>query len=166
MAPPPEETFGVQRSLGGRAMTMSEFSSNEEPEIPLISEIDPNDLVLNSEFGTLDDLKATRPTMSELYIPEVGKKYLIRTLTGQEVDAYRSSIMVGKGQNQTINQRGMRAKLAILSLGNSDGSRMLSDKDTAMVQTWPSKVLERIFDRARKFNGLTEDDTDDEKGNS
>lgn len=135
-------------------------------DVSLDTEVYPSDMVLNSEFGTIDDLNATRPPMSVLFIPETGKKFYIRTLTGQEVDAYRTSIMIGKGQNQSVNQRGMRAKLVVLSLGNPDGSRMLTDKDAAKVQAWPSKVLERIFDRSRKFNGLTDTDTDDEKGNS
>lgn len=139
-------------------------SNGEDPEFSSIIPI--SDYTLNSEYGTLEDLKTTRPEMSELYIPEIGKKFLIRTLTGQEVDAYRSSIVIGKGQNQSVNQRGMRAKLVVLSLGNPDGSRMLTDKDASMVQSWPSRILERIFDRSRKFNGLTEEDTDDEKGNS
>lgn len=121
---------------------------------------------LNTEFGSLDDLNSIRPEMSVLYIPEVGKKFYIRSLTGLEVDAYRSSIMVGKGQNITVNQRGMRAKLIVLALGNPDGSRMLTDGQTKDVQQWPSAILERIFDRARKFNGLTDEDTDDDKGNS
>lgn len=121
---------------------------------------------LNTEFGSLDDLNSARPEMSVLYIPEVGKKFYIRSLTGLEVDAYRSSIMVGKGQNITVNQRGMRAKLIVLALGNPDGSRMLTDGQTKDVQQWPSSILERIFDRARKFNGLTDEDTDDDKGNS
>jgi len=121
---------------------------------------------MDSEFGTLDDLNSLRPAMSILHIPEVGKKFYIRSLTGLEVDAYRSSIMVGKGQNVTVNQRGMRAKLVVLALGKPDGTRMLTDKDISVVQTWPSAILERIFDRARKFNGLTDEDTDDDKGNS
>lgn len=138
----------------------------DDEDLRIDTEDNPSDLILNSDFGTLDDLKNARPEMSELYIPETGKKFYIRTMNGQEVDSYRTSIMTGKGQNQTVNQRGMRAKLVVLALGNADGSRMLTDKDTTMVQAWPSKVLERIFDRARKFNGLTESDTDDEKGNS
>lgn len=137
-----------------------------ESDLKIVSEDDPKDLAIDVEFGTLDDLMSVRPSLSELYIPEVKKKFFIRTLNGKEVDAYRTSIMQGRGQNQTVNQRGMRSKLVVLSLGNPDGSRMLKDSDTAIVQAWPSKVLERIFDRARKFNGLTEEDTDDEKGNS
>ena len=43
---------------------------------------------------------------------------------------------------------------------------MLADKDVYTVQQWPAKIMERIFDRARKFNGLTDEDTDDDKGNS
>lgn len=143
-------------------MNIIEMEQSEE----LDTTIRPADMHLNADFGTLDDLNTVRPQMSELFIPEVGKKFYIRTLTGQEVDAYRTSIMIGRGQNMTVNQRGMRAKLVVLSLGNPDGSRMLTDKDASMVQSWPSSVLERIFDRSRKFNGLTEDDTDDEKGNS
>jgi len=138
----------------------------DETDLILATGVNAGDLEIDSSFGTLDDLKKARPEMSTLFIPEVGKKFLIRTLTGQEVDVYRTSIMTGKGQNQTVNQRGMRAKLIILSLANPDGSRMLTDKDAGMVQTWPSIVLERIFDRSRKFNGLTEGDTDEEKGNS
>lgn len=140
-------------------------SSGEE----LDTRANPADTHLDASIGSLEDLKslvASRPTMSELYIPELDKKFYIRSLTGQEVDAYRSSIMIGKGQNQTVNQRGMRAKLAVLSLGNPDGSRMLTDRDASMVQAWPSRILERIFDRSRKFNGLTDEDTDEEKGNS
>ena len=149
--------------MKGRAM-----SDNERvvEEVPFDTEVVPSDLHLDASFGTLDDLKSSRPAMSELFIPEIGKKFYIRTLNGQEVDSYRTSILVGKGQNQTVNQRGMRAKLIVLALGNPDGTRMLTDKDTTMVQAWPSKILERIFDRSRKFNGLTEADTDDEKGNS
>lgn len=126
----------------------------------------PEDFTIDTEFGTIDELNSLRPEMSTLFIPEVQKKFNIRSLTGLEVDAYRSSIMVGKGNNISVNQRGMRAKLIVLALANPDGSRMLTDKDVRMVQEWPSSVLERIFDRARKFNGLTDEDTDDDKGNS
>ena len=149
----------------GREMRDDILQSND-PDVPLDSTVNPEDYHLDAEFGTLDDLNKVRPVMSALFIPEVNKRFWIRTLTGQEVDTYRSSITVGKGANTSVNQRGMRAKLVVLSLGNPDGSRMLTDKDVQMVQGWPSAILEQIFDRSRKFNKLTEEDTDEEKGNS
>jgi len=137
-----------------------------ELDFTLNSSSNPKDNHLDAEFGSLDDLNTVRPEMSELYLPEVGKKFYIRSLSGLEVDAYRTSITVGKGSNVSVNQRGMRAKLVVLALGNPDGTRMLTDRDVQVVQAWPSSILERIFDRARKYNGLTDEDTDDEKGNS
>ena len=132
---------------------------------PLDSKDNPADNHLDAEFGSLDDFKTFTPELDVLYIPELKKNYHIRYLTGLEVDAYRQSLMIGKGANQTINQRGMRAKLVALSLANPDGSRMLTDKDIPDIQRWKSSILERIFDRSRKLNGLTDADTDDEKGN-
>lgn len=145
---------------------MSDSTVTDDAELD--SRTNPADLQISTvvEYGSLDDLKSLRPTVSELFIPEIGKTFYIRTMNGNEVDTYRTSITSGKGANITVNQRGMRAKLIVLALGNADGTRMLTDKDVSTVQEWPSKVLERMFDRARKFNGLTEEDTDDEKGNS
>lgn len=145
---------------------VSEDPIKEEP-ILFDPPTKPEDLILEAdvEFGTLDDLKASKPGLSVLVIPELKKKFYIRTLNGNEVDRYRSSLTTGKGNNITMVQRGMRAKLVVLALGNPDGSRMLDDKQTTEVQSWPSIVLERIFDRARKWNGLVETDTDD-AGNS
>jgi hypothetical protein len=135
-------------------------------EDPLDAPVSSEDLLLEAEVGTLEDLKSLSLKVNELFIPEIGKKFYIRIMDGAEVDRYRTSILIGKGQNLTVNQRGMRAKLILLALGNPDGTRMLTDRDGEMVQAWPSIVVERMFDRARKVNGLIETDTDDEKGNS
>lgn len=121
---------------------------------------------LDAAFAIPEDFFSVAPPLNELWIPEMGRKVHIRFLTGREVDAYRQSIIVGKGQNITVNQRGMRAKLAVLALAKPDGSRMFADTDVHRVATWPGIILERIFDRARKINGLTEENTDDEQGNS
>lgn len=144
------------------------MSDQVDEEVVQLPGPDPATLIIpeSAPVGTLEDILAYRPKTSLLYIQELGKNFHIRTLNGDEVDRYRSSLMRGRGQNVTVEQRGMRAKLIVLALGNPDGSRMLTDKDTDKVQEWPAKVMERIFDRARKFNGLTEEDTDDEKGNS
>lgn len=117
-------------------------------------------------YGTADDLfsGATIPP-SELYIPELGKTFFVRIISGKERDAYEQSLVRGRGTNSSIDARNMRAKLAALTLANADGSRMFKDTDASRLGDLPAKVLERIFDRSRKINGLTEEDTDDALGN-
>lgn len=150
-------------------MTNRTSTAEEDQDLEMHLAEDPNDLSLSvseATLGTLEDLKMFQPTVSEILIPEINKKFFIRTLDGREVDAYRASLITGKGANQTVNQRGMRSKLIILSLSDQHGNRLLSDNDAAMVQKWPARILERLFDRSRKFNGISDQDTDDEKGNS
>lgn len=123
------------------------------------------DVPLDTSSGTADDLFSVKPPLDKLYIPEVGKHFFVRVCDAREIDVYRRSITVGKGTNTSLNQMGMRAKLAVLALANPDGSRMFADGDVGRLQKLPAIVLERIFDRARKINGLTDEDTD-EPGNA
>lgn len=114
------------------------------------------------EYATPDDLFATVETRTEeLWIPELGKKVRIRAITGKERDAYEQSMVIGKGKDQTVNMRNARAKLAVLALANEDGSRMFSDADAGRLGNLPAIALERIFDRARKLGGLTDQDLDE-----
>lgn len=152
-------------------MTLKALSDDPIKDEPVLFGDDPEDkspVVLESEvdFVTLEELASAKPGLKILVIPEIHGKVRIRTLNGAEVDRYRSSITTGKGPNQTLNQRGMRAKLVVLSLANEDGSRMLQDNEANKLQQWPSIVLERIFDASRKWNGLTETDSDTDSGNS
>lgn len=142
---------------------------DRQAEWPTIVADQPDDALevpdapLDADFATPDDFFNVAPPLDELWAPELGRKVRLRILSGKEADAYRASIIIGRGQNISVDQRGMRAKLAVLALANPDGSRMFKDADVPKVMTWPSVLLERIFDRARKINGLTERDTDDEK---
>lgn len=120
---------------------------------------------LDADFVVPSDFMNFHPEVESFYVKELGKKVRLRVLTGREVDAYRTGITVGKGQNVSVNLKGMRAKLAVLALANADGSRMFEDRDVNTVLGWPSMVLERIFDRARSMNGLTDNATDTEQGN-
>lgn len=143
---------------------MTDAIAPKAAETPLRSGLDgPR---LDVAAATPDDLFSLAPAADELYIPELDRKVLIRYLSGQERDAYEASIVVGKGQNMTVNMRGARAKLAALCLANPDGSRMFEDGDVKRLAGLPAIVLEQIFDRARKINGLTGEDTDEARGNS
>ncbi len=121
---------------------------------------------LDADYATPDDLfAALTPKVEEIYVPELGKKIRVRAITGKERDAYEQSMVVGRGPNQTVNMRNARAKLAALAIAKEDGSRMFTDADAAKLGELPALALERIFDRARKMGGLTNEDMDDLTGN-
>ena len=134
------------------------------PETPLRSDLDGSPF----DVGDADpaDFTSIKPTVSKLYIPEMGKNVYVRMLDGRERDAYEASIITGKGQNKDVNMRGARARLAALCLAYPDGRRMFADDQVKDLNAMPAPVLERIFDRARKFNALTGEDTDAAEGNS
>jgi hypothetical protein len=109
------------------------------------------------------DLFAAKLVAEPLYVAELGKSVLLRYMDGFEVDRYRKWITTGKGANMSVNIQGMRAKLAVFAIAKPDGSRMFADADVHRIMNWPSIILERITDKARKMNGLTEDvDANDE----
>lgn len=143
--------------------TLEELETMQDAEV-----LDTNGAVpaMDTGFATEEDFFSTVSPIDVLYVPELKRNVRIRRATGKEIDAYRQSITIGTGQNLSVNQRGMRAKLAVLTLANADGSRMFADTDIHRLGQWSAIVLERIFDRARKVNGLTETDTDAEEGKS
>lgn len=125
-----------------------------------------NGAPLDAEYATPDDLFSTvAPKVEEIWVPELGKKVRIRAITGKERDAYEQSMTVGRGANQSVNMRNARAKLAALAIANPDGTRMFKDVDAGRLGDLPALALERIFDRARKMGGLTNEDMDELTGN-
>lgn len=117
-------------------------------------------------FAGLADFSSISNAVDVFYIREIGKHVRLRYLSAGEVDRYRQSLIVGRGNNIQINQTGSRAKLAVLALVNEDGTRMFTDKDVREVMKWHSVILERIADRVKAKNGITDDDMGgDDSGN-
>ncbi len=92
------------------------------------------------------------------YVKEMKKHVRLRYLNAAEVDRYRQSLIIGKGNNIQINQKGARAKLASMALAREDGSRMFADRDIPEMMKWQSIILERIADRVKRLNGITDED--------
>lgn len=137
-------------------------AESDESSNGAIPHMEPTEVV----FASLSDFVASDLKLDVFYIKEIGKSVRLRYLTAAEVDRYRQSLIVGKGNNIQINQRGARAKLAVLALANEDGTRLLADRDIPEVMKWHSIILERISDRVKAKNGITDDDMGvDESGN-
>lgn len=125
-----------------------------------------NGIPMDSEYATVDDLFAeTKPYVEEVWLPRKKKKVYVRSISAKERDAYEQSLVLGKGQNASINMRNARAKLAVLALANSDGTRMLKDADAGRLGDLDAIDIQAVFDRARKVNGFSEEDMIELTGN-
>jgi hypothetical protein len=155
----------------GRGTIMATKTSTDVERWDSISdeEVDTGIPAMASEkdtFASIADFTSTLPTLDVFYVKEMNKSVRLRYLTAAEVDRYRQSLIVGKGNNMQINQKGARAKLVVMALANEDGTRMLADINVSELMKWPSILLERISDRIKVKNGIMDDDLSiDDSGN-
>lgn len=94
-------------------------------------------------------------------VPEWGGTVRMRTLSGTERDAFEASSIKGNGKNRQVNLQNMRARLVALVLVDENGGRMFADAEVRALGRKSSKALDRLFDKARALNGLSEDDVEE-----
>ena len=71
--------------------------------------------------------------------------------------------------NETVRERKReRAKeqLIVLTVCDADGNLLFEDADIGWLREKSAKPIERLFDAARKLNGIGEDDVEQLVGNS
>lgn len=95
---------------------------------------------------------------SDMEVPEWGGTVRLITLTGTQRDAFEDKSMIQKGDSRKINLVNFRARLLSLCIVGEDGQRVFSDVEVNLLGQKNAKVLERLFDKAREMNGMTEDD--------
>ena len=103
--------------------------------------------------------------VEEMFIPEWNVRVRIKGLTAKERDAYEQSLTVGKGANQSLNMQNARARLAVMTMVGADNQPLFSRSDVEALGRKSAIALERIFDRARRLSGLTNEDMDELTGN-
>jgi hypothetical protein len=96
----------------------------------------------------------------------LGEKVIVKELTGEQRDAFESSLskIVGKTVHQ--NLKNVRAKLVIKSLYDLEGNKIFEDADLDSVGNLSASELDKVFAIAQKISGLSNSDIDDLAGNS
>lgn len=88
----------------------------------------------------------------------------VRIMTAAERDSFEAGINVGNGERNLNN---LRARLCVLCVVDEKGNRLFrGEADTKMLGEKSSKAINRIFDAARKHNGMTEGDVEELEKNS
>lgn len=96
-------------------------------------------------------------------VPEWGGSVYIRSITVAEREAWEDRVIKLRKAGESI--AGLRAELVARTLSDSEGNRLLKDSDVAALSAKNSQVVDRLFEESLKFNGLTESDVEDLKGN-
>jgi hypothetical protein len=96
-------------------------------------------------------------------VPEWGGDVYVYTMTGEERDAWEVSIMDGKGKTSFLN---IRAKLCARAIRDENGHRLFTDKEIDMLGRKSGQALDRIFDVAKKLNGIGKEEIKELEKNS
>jgi hypothetical protein len=103
--------------------------------------------------------------IEKVEVPEWGGHLFVKSLTGRERDEFELSMLEGKGKNQEVNLRNLRARLVAKTAVDSD------DWDTAKPIFQPADIqalgeknaaaLQRVYAKAQELSGLTADEIDE-----
>lgn len=95
----------------------------------------------------------------DLPTPYSGHVY-IKTMNGQEWDAYQESIVVedpDAPNGRKLNFKQIRAKLVVRCLCDEHGNLLLDPDDLDSLSKKGNKVLEKLAKVAQRLNGMTEE---------
>jgi len=104
-----------------------------------------------------------RGRVEEVKVPEWGGTVFVREITASERDAFEASSLDKKGGAKMVN---IRARLAVLTLSDSEGKRLFGDADVAALGELPASAMDRIFEASMRVNRLTKSDVDELEKNS
>lgn len=106
-------------------------------------------------------------------VPEWGGEVLVKALSGEERDAFESSLLikvpvVGKPGEFTMEQESsnLHAKFVARVIVDEAGNRIFNDSDIAALGRKSAAALHRVYDRAAEMSGLTATAQEEAEGNS
>jgi hypothetical protein len=104
---------------------------------------------------TRDKILQANDLKSEVVnVPEWGGEVTVRTLTGDEKDAYVMSLY-GKGKKEIRN---IRAGLLARAIVGEDGKRLFTDADVLALGAKSAAAIDRVYAVASRLNAMTKED--------
>lgn len=95
-------------------------------------------------------------------VPEWGGEVIIRTMTGEERDAFDSEMI----RDEKRSLKNVRARFLSLILCDEKGNRLFDDKDISALGKKSAAALDRLFTAGQKLNRLSNEDIEELAGNS
>jgi hypothetical protein len=108
-------------------------------------------------------LAATDSVIETVSVPEWGGSVGVKTLTGAEKDGWESS---RQNKDGSFNLNNVRASLVAVATCDADGNKLFTLQDVVDLGNKSARALDRVFQAAKKLNGVTDEDLDELEGES
>ena len=108
-------------------------------------------------------LAADDCSIETVSVPEGGGEVGVKSLTGAEKDAWESERQTEAG---VFNLENIRASLVAIAACDADGQRLFSLADVVDLGAKSVRALDRVFQAAKKLNGVTDEELDELEGES
>ena len=91
-------------------------------------------------------------------VPEWGGDVYVRMMSGAERDNFEQKM--GRKRKEHIDGfiSNIRARLCVETIVNEKGEKLFTDADIAELGSKCAIALDRLFDKAQRLNGFTEED--------
>ena len=116
---------------------------------------------------TRDQILGVKDIKTEtVEVPEWGGSVLVRSLGAVELDELEQMNQEAQGKDERVNLRGVRARLAMLSVVDESGRRVFTQADIEALNRKSGRAVNRIVTKAQELSGVTDKDVKDMAGNS
>lgn len=117
-------------------------------------------------LGRDDILGADDRASERVRVPEWGGVVLVRAMSGEERDAFESSMFTSKGSSRAQNLKNLTARFLAQVIVDEQGEAVFRPEDVARLGTKNARALNRVFKAAQRLNGMSPDDIEEMVGNS
>lgn len=106
--------------------------------------------------------KASKLPTERVVVKELdGTVFLVKGMSGEQRDAWETSLVRGRGSNRKVDTLNIRAKLVAKCLYWEDGTRVYEDAEAGELGQWRVDVLQRLFEVAQRLSGVSDKDADE-----
>ena len=95
-------------------------------------------------------------------VPEWGGDVYIKVISGTQRDAYENHLLKCMKGDRLVENRGLKIALLRLALCDQQGKLLIqTDKDAKALGDKAAPVLQRLFEKSQRINGLGDEAVDD-----
>lgn len=110
--------------------------------------------------------QAVDSASEEVHVPEWGGSLFVRTLTSKERVGFELWLSPDSDKLKEKRRKQLKERLIVLCACDENGDSIFDESDLGWLAEKAAKPVDRVFEAARKLNGIGVDDIEELEGNS